>query len=171
MRGISVNVNRATLARKKQVCFNCLRSGHFTLKCPNKSRCMHCHRMHHSLLYLAEGEIANIIIDLALAVDDTESQKGSNASFSQSLRSLMFKPHKRKFRVRLMYFSLPHGRIFTPRKAATLKSARYSTLSFIFESLSRTLRTTRQRADLQIRCFGEDYTGHARSKVALSLTL
>jgi len=43
-----------------------------------------------------------------------------------------------------------------------------STLSFISESLCQTLRTKR-RADLQIRCFGENYTGHARLKVSLRL--
>jgi hypothetical protein len=29
----------------------------------------------------------------------------------------------------------------------------------------------RQRADFQIRCFGENYTGHARSEVSLKLAL
>jgi len=43
----------STLVKKKQVCFNCLRPGHFTSKCPSRSRCTHCRRMHHSLLHLA----------------------------------------------------------------------------------------------------------------------
>jgi hypothetical protein len=40
---------RCTLAGEKRVCINCLRSGHFTPKCPSKSRCVHCRRTHHSL--------------------------------------------------------------------------------------------------------------------------
>jgi len=50
---------RNTLAREMQVCFNCLRSGHFAPKCPSNSRCIHCRRMHHSLLHLAVSEIAD----------------------------------------------------------------------------------------------------------------
>jgi len=44
-----------------------------------------------------------------------------------------------------------------------------STVSFISASLCRTLRTKRQRVDLQIRCFGDNFTGFARSKVSLRL--
>jgi len=36
---------------------------------------MHCRRMHHSLLHRAEGEIANVIIDLAPVADDSEGLK------------------------------------------------------------------------------------------------
>jgi len=48
---------RNALVKKKQVCFNCLRSNHYTSKCPSKSRCVHCRRKHHSLLHL---EVATI---------------------------------------------------------------------------------------------------------------
>jgi len=46
-----------------------------------------------------------------------------------------------------------------------------STLSFISKSLCRTLRPTRRCADLQIRRFWKNYTGHMKSKVVLGLTL
>jgi len=45
-----------------------------------------------------------------------------------------------------------------------------STLSFISETLCRTLRATRQCTDLRIRRFGKDCTGHERSKVIFGLT-
>jgi len=61
---------RYTLARKKRVCFNCLRSGHFTPKCPSKSRCKHCRCKHHSLLHFAVDEKANVTNDLAPVTDD-----------------------------------------------------------------------------------------------------
>jgi len=51
---------RNTLAREMQVCFNCLRTGHFAPKSPSNSRCMQCRRMHHSLLDLAVSEIADV---------------------------------------------------------------------------------------------------------------
>jgi len=44
-----------------------------------------------------------------------------------------------------------------------------STLSFISESLCQTPRTKRQRADLQIDCFGDTYASLARSKVSFLL--
>ncbi|XP_029172993.1 uncharacterized protein LOC114941956 [Nylanderia fulva] len=45
-----------------------------------------------------------------------------------------------------------------------------SNFSFISEALSQTLRTKRQRTDLQIKGFGEKYAGSARSRVSLNLT-
>jgi len=62
---------RSTLAREKRVCFNCLRSGYFTLKCSSKTRCVHCRRMHHSLLHSEENRTAKTIANQAL---DSETQ-------------------------------------------------------------------------------------------------
>jgi len=47
----------SALVKKKQVSFNCLRSSHYTSKCPSKLRCVHCRRKHHSLLHL---EVATV---------------------------------------------------------------------------------------------------------------
>jgi len=41
---------------------------------------MYCHCMHHSLLYLTEGEIAKISVDQTLAANDSKTQTISNAS-------------------------------------------------------------------------------------------
>jgi len=60
---------------------------------------------------------------------------------------------------------IPEGRRFKVR--ALLDQG--STLSFISASLCRILRTKRQRIDLQIRYFGDNFTGFARSKVSLRL--
>ncbi|XP_018376369.1 PREDICTED: uncharacterized protein LOC108769725 [Trachymyrmex cornetzi] len=45
-----------------------------------------------------------------------------------------------------------------------------STFSFILQALCQTLRTKRQRSNLQVTCFGEKYTGCAKSRVMLTLT-
>ncbi|XP_067205326.1 uncharacterized protein [Linepithema humile] len=45
-----------------------------------------------------------------------------------------------------------------------------SNFSFISESLCQTIRTKRQRTDLQIKGFGEKYTGSAKSRVSLRMT-
>ncbi|KAH0944391.1 hypothetical protein HN011_008228 [Eciton burchellii] len=63
---------RSTFARVMQVCLNCLWSDHFATKCPSKSRCVHCRRMHHSLLHLAVSEIADVqvtLTDVSRALD------------------------------------------------------------------------------------------------------
>jgi len=41
---------------------------------------MHCRRMHHSLLHLAEGEITKVPVDQVPATDDSKTQTFSNAS-------------------------------------------------------------------------------------------
>jgi len=111
---------RNTLAREMQVCFNCLQSGYFAPKCPSNSRCMHCRRMHHSLLHLAVSEIADI------QVTRTDVSRASDV-----LRATAWmNPHTSCIKVRTL-----------------LDQA--STLSFISESLCRTLRATRQCANLE----------------------
>jgi len=62
---------RSTLAREKRVCFNCLRSGHFTPKCPSKSRCARCRRSHHSLLHPEEDRTAKTIANQATGSETT----------------------------------------------------------------------------------------------------
>ncbi|XP_018374451.1 PREDICTED: uncharacterized protein LOC108768504 [Trachymyrmex cornetzi] len=44
-----------------------------------------------------------------------------------------------------------------------------STFSFISQSFCQTLRTKRQRSNLQVACFGAKFTGVARSRVVLTL--
>jgi hypothetical protein len=127
-----------------QVRFNCLRSGHFTPKCPNKSRCMHCHRMHHSLLHLAVSEIADV------QVTRTDALRASDV-------------------LRATAWVNPHTAEGSCVKVRTLLD-QGSTLGFISGSLCRILRATRQYADFQIRRFGKNYTGHAKSKVVFGLT-
>jgi len=73
-------VQHIALVKKKQVCFNCSRSNHFTSKCPSRSRCAHCHRIHHSLLHHA-AVTAETAIDRELEVDDS-SRMVSHASSS-----------------------------------------------------------------------------------------
>jgi len=44
---------RSAIVKQNKLCFNCMRSGHFTPKCKLKGRCTHCGRAHHSLLHAA----------------------------------------------------------------------------------------------------------------------
>lgn len=47
---------RDALVKQKRLCFNCLRAGHFTSKCPSKGRCAQCRRSHHSLLHQLKAD-------------------------------------------------------------------------------------------------------------------
>jgi len=69
---------RNALVKNKQVCFKCLRPGHFTLTCLSRSRCIHCNRNHHSLMHHA-AVTAETPVDLKLKVDDL-SRMVSHAS-------------------------------------------------------------------------------------------
>jgi hypothetical protein len=55
--------DRSTLVRGKRVCFNCLRTGHSTPKCPSRARRVHCRRSHHSLLHLEVDRVARRIVN------------------------------------------------------------------------------------------------------------
>jgi len=69
---------RNALVKRKHVCFNCLRPGHFTSTCLSRSRCIHCHRIHHTLLHRA-AVTAETPVDRELEVDDS-SRMVSHAS-------------------------------------------------------------------------------------------
>jgi len=60
----------SALVKKKQVCFNCLRSNHYTSKCSSKLRCVHCHRKHHSLLHSAAATVPTPV-NQAPEIDDS----------------------------------------------------------------------------------------------------
>jgi len=95
--------------------------------------------MHHSLLHLAEGEIANVTVDLARQLQTI--QKGK--SLPQTLLPLSEALRRNVANVQTARTEVPRtfdvlGWILTPRKAAALKSARYAIkdrLSVLFPSL------------------------------------
>ena len=46
---------RFNLVKERNVCFNCLRSGHPVKKCPSTKSCAKCQRKHHTSLHSGEG--------------------------------------------------------------------------------------------------------------------
>jgi len=125
--------------------------------------------MHHSLLHLVAAT-AKMLVDRTLEIDDSSRTvlNASSATIANVQRA------SRSSRSPLRYFSLPHGSIYVLPKADISRSEPYLIrdrllVLFYFESLCQTLRTKRHRADLQIHCFGDNYTGLARSKVSLQL--
>ncbi|KAH8317555.1 hypothetical protein KR074_003592, partial [Drosophila pseudoananassae] len=49
---------RRSMAKEKSLCFNCLRSGHFTRQCESKFNCKTCHGRHHTLLHVQQAASA-----------------------------------------------------------------------------------------------------------------
>jgi hypothetical protein len=137
---------------------------------------MHALSSHyHSLLHLAISESANVTNHLASIVNVSKAQKRSNASFSIGIATVA--------NVQVTPTDVPHASdVFLATTWVDLYTAegcrvkvralfnQRSVLSFIFESLCRTLQTTGQCTDLPICNFGKNYTGYARSKVVLGLT-
>lgn len=168
---------RNALVRQKQLCFNCLRSGHFPQKCPSKYRCNHCRRLHHSTLHFNAGETSPASASPApasLAVDSSGQQTPAsvpsvagiaNVAHIQNVQTEIAHTPNVLLATAWVDLHTLEGRCFKVR--ALLDQG--STFSFISESLCQTLRTKRQRAELHIRCFGEKYTGLAKSRVSLQL--
>jgi len=157
---------RNALVKNKQVCFKCLRPGHFTSTCLSRSQCIHCNR-NHSLMHRTVVT-AETPVDRELKVDDL-SRMVSHASSAGVTNVKNAQAEVTPVGVLLATASVdPHlseGQCFQVR--ALLDQG--STLSFISESRSQTPRTKRQSADLQIGCFGDSYVGLARSKVSFRL--
>ncbi|XP_029175539.1 uncharacterized protein LOC114944006 [Nylanderia fulva] len=166
---------RSIIARQNKVCFNCLRAGHFTRQCPSKIRCAHCKRSHNTLLHQENVQTSNVgensdsskskanatpcankisVVGEAAVASVQSIRPPNNATPAVLLATAWVNVHTSE------------GRCFKVR--ALLDQG--SNFSFISETLCQTIRTRRQRTDLQIKGFGEKYTGSARSRVSLKLT-
>jgi hypothetical protein len=115
---------RSTLAREKRVCFNCLRSGHFTPKCPSKSRCARCRRPHHTLLHPEEGRTTRDIGTRESGAGDpgpqavtSPSSVVGNAIFAHVQATLPKVPREDRG-------VLQHGSIFISQKVVGFQFAR-----------------------------------------------
>ncbi|XP_029165685.1 uncharacterized protein LOC114936607 [Nylanderia fulva] len=166
---------RSEIARKSKVCFNCMKPGHISPKCTHKQRCTHCRQSHHTLLHYASGQASDINESSASTrtsvppISKTDSLPVSdNATVAsvQTIKSPSIASPTVLLATAWVDVHTAEGRSFKVR--ALLDQG--SNFSFISEALCQTIRTGRQRADLQIKGFGEKHTGAARSRVSLRLT-
>ncbi|XP_029167680.1 uncharacterized protein LOC114938093 [Nylanderia fulva] len=166
---------RSEIARKSKVCFNCMKPGHISPKCTHKQRCIHCRRSHHTLLHYASGQASDINESSASTrtsippISKTDSSPVSDNAAVASVQTI--KPPSIASPTILLATAwvdvhTAEGRSF---KVRTLLD-QGSNFSFISEALCQTIRTGRQRANLQIKGFGEKYIGAARSRMSLRLT-
>jgi len=109
-----------------------------------------------------------LLCPLASRRDDRNRQSNSHC-----YRSIGYSATVKLFRNRLPRDGVERCLRLKPRKGVFCVRAlldQGSTFSFISESLCQTLRTRCQRAHLWIRCFGEQYSGAARSRVLISVS-
>jgi len=167
---------RCALARQHKVCFNCLKPGHFPMKCPSNYRCRHCRRSHHTLLHLGNSDNHEDSAYSASGKSDAPLNSSTESSAPatpivpvanvQTVPSSENMPPNTLLATAWVDLHTHEGRCLKVR--ALLDQG--STFSFISEFLCQALRTKRQRTDLRIKCFGEKYTGMAKSRVSLKLT-
>ncbi|XP_011708366.1 PREDICTED: uncharacterized protein LOC105463048 [Wasmannia auropunctata] len=163
--------NRYNTVKSNRLCHNCFKSGHHTPACPSKSRCSHCQKPHHSLLHRdyatsSDAQNSNTPADSTNAPVASGSTASTAHALVQAVPPQLYAPRQILLATAWVNVHTCEGR--TVRARALLDQG--STFSFISESLCQTLRTRRQRTHLQIRCFGDKYTGAARSCVPLSLS-
>jgi hypothetical protein len=164
---------RNTLAREKRVCFNCLSPDHFTPTCSSKSRCVHCRRTHHSLLYPKKSSIAkttaNQAHDSETTVPSTSSvAEGAIVAHVQSVQAKF--PHAEYGALSTAWLDLHRAENRRVLVRALINQGHHSTLCFISESLSQMLRVKRQRADVSRSGVDQMERGGARARVSLGLS-
>jgi len=157
--------HRISFVKQHQLCYNCLRKGHASSACPSKGRCFHCRRAHHTVLHKMSPDIARDKTPASASPTEvsevsTQSTPPPTATV-HSVQPQACAPANILLATAWVLLRTPEGR--TTQVRALLDQG--STSSFISESLCQTLRTRRQRVNLQIQCFGEKYSGSARSRV------
>ncbi|KYN12351.1 hypothetical protein ALC57_15464 [Trachymyrmex cornetzi] len=167
---------RGDFAHQSRLCLNCLRSGHFLQQCPSKSQCSHCSRSHHSLLHFSNNVKADATANFSKIRAEAQpfTPTASNAPVAASSNHVANTrtgpaadtvPSNVLLATAWVDVHTTEGRSF--KVSALLDQG--STFSFVSQSLCQTLRTKRQRSNLQVTCFGEKFTDVARSRVVLTL--
>ncbi|XP_070170948.1 uncharacterized protein [Polyergus mexicanus] len=167
---------RTQFLKSHKCCFNCLKVGHFPTSCKSKKRCNLCRRAHHTLLHRASnipvqkiGEnsvLENKTLNAQPSGSATPEIKNETAVASvQTIHSPLKNPPNVLLATAWVILRTIEGRKFKVRALLDQGSA----VSFISESLCQTMRTKRSRASLHVQCFGERYSGVAKSQVSLTL--
>nr|XP_012227877.1 PREDICTED: uncharacterized protein LOC105675368 [Linepithema humile] len=167
-------VQRHALVRQNKLCFNCLRSGHFTHKCISKYRCSHCRRTHHSLLHSANNDASDALESSASAKPGSSSAKSPSSAESRTTSAASEASIASVMTVQPPLIATPNILLATAWVVLHTSEGRClkvralldqgSIFSFVSKSLCQALRTKHQRADLQIKCFGERFTDLAKSR-------
>ncbi|XP_070169436.1 uncharacterized protein [Polyergus mexicanus] len=167
---------RTQFLKSHKCCFNCLKVGHFPTSCKSKKRCNLCRRAHHTLLHRASNIPVQKISENSVLENKTLNAQPSGSATPeiknetavasvQTIHSPLKNPPNVLLATAWVILRTIEGRKFKVRALLDQGSA----VSFISESLCQTMRTKRSRASLHVQCFGERYSGVAKSQVSLTL--
>lgn len=73
---------RREYVKKQNLCFNCLRKGHSSLKCKSENRCTKCKKMHHSILHKDE---ANVNVNVEIPDEEHEEENFDSETFTEEM--------------------------------------------------------------------------------------
>ncbi|XP_070170385.1 uncharacterized protein [Polyergus mexicanus] len=167
---------RTQFLKSHKCCFNCLKVGHFPTSCKSKKRCNLCRRAHHTLLHRDSDIPVQKISENSVSENKTLNAQPSGSAAPeiknetavasvQTIHSPLKNPPNVLLATAWVILRTIEGRKFKVRALLDQGSA----VSFISESLCQTMRTKRSRASLHVHCFGERYSGVAKSQVSLTL--
>ncbi|XP_070170685.1 uncharacterized protein [Polyergus mexicanus] len=166
---------RTQFLKSHKCCFNCLKVGHFPTSCKSKKRCNLCRRAHHTLLHRDSNIPIQKISENSVSENKTlnaqpngsaapEIKNETAVASVQTIHSPLKNPPNVLLATAWVILRTNEGRKFKVRALLDQGSA----VSFISESLCQTMRTKRSRASLHVQCFGERYSGVAKSQVSLT---
>ncbi|XP_070169704.1 uncharacterized protein [Polyergus mexicanus] len=167
---------RTQFLKSHKCCFNCLKVGHFPNSCKSKKRCNLCRRAHHTLLHRDSNIPVQKISENSVSENKTLNAQPSGSAAPeienetavasvQTIHSPLKNPPNVLIATAWVILRTIEGRKFKVRALLDQGSA----VSFISESLCQTMRTKRSLASLHVQCFGERYSGVAKSQVSLTL--
>lgn len=80
-------MQRNAIVKQNKLCFNCLRSGHFTPTCKTKVRCTYCSRAHHSSMHTVNSEAPKKCVAQTAVVAQSQ-EKDSGAASTAAVASV-----------------------------------------------------------------------------------
>ena len=137
---------RTTVARRKGLCLNCLKPGHFRMRCTSTQKCQKCQKTHHTMLHQHSDDA-----DLAASGD---SHDHSRATTPDPTVLSHVSCGRRQGQVLLMTCQI---RVIGKNGHTTLARALLDTASstsFISERLVQQLRLSRERRQIQVTGIG-----------------
>ncbi|XP_029171618.1 uncharacterized protein LOC114940982 [Nylanderia fulva] len=156
---------RFALAKKLKCCTNCLRLGHSVSACKNPQKCFKCDKAHHTYLHR-----------------DNKSNESTPSSDNRSADASVVKTQIASPTVLTASTCLPkNSTVLLTTAWVNLRTRENrivrvralldqgATHTFITETLAQSLHTSRQRTTLPVTCFGERYSGTAKTMIRLSL--
>ncbi|XP_067205342.1 uncharacterized protein [Linepithema humile] len=159
---------RFALVKKLKCCVNCLRLGHATTACTNSRKCYKCDKPHHTSLHRDNKHFETN------ANSEDNSANTANVNKPIAGPSVLTASTGAPRNYATVLLATAWVKLRTPddrtvRVRALLDQGSGINAFVHLGNISQNLRTSRQRTTLPVTCFGEQYSGTAKSMVNLAL--